>query len=215
MSKLPMREDPKPLSPRTQAALALAQALVPLLATIGAGLWVVLTYVWQQHDANLKDLQNRVALQEKAITEMTETARVRLIEAQKPFLDRQLQLYFDAVATAGKLVTLEHSDPDWQKAKQRYEQLYWAELSIVESGAVETAMVYFNRVLQGYEPVQLPELRLRAYCLAHAVRDSIKNSWKVQIGGTTAQPSLSPYFSLTAEHPDPKCNDEASTTKRG
>ncbi len=84
MSKLPAREAPQrsALSPRTQAVLALIQGLLPALTAIVGGIWVAYAYLHQQ--AETERAQTRQAEQE---------SRTRLLQAQKEFLDHQLNEY--------------------------------------------------------------------------------------------------------------------------
>src|SRR5262245_43512849 len=75
--------------------------------------------------------QRKVADDRRAETE--KQTQVRLFEAQKPFRDKQFELYVETAKVVGKLV----SSPDlaakeWEESFKRYEQLYWAELSLVE-----------------------------------------------------------------------------------
>jgi hypothetical protein len=54
-------------------------------------------------------------------------ATARLLEAQRPFLEKQLSLHFEAAQVASKLVTLKPG-ADWDNTETRFWQLYWSEL---------------------------------------------------------------------------------------
>ena len=122
------------------------------------------------------------------VTSFLITARIqaetRQLEARKPFLDRQLALYTEATRKTAILAT--SSDPDViNKARQRFWELYWGELAMVENGGlsankggVETAMVALGQCLNRGCPQ--PELQPLALGLAHACRDSLAVSWGVQ-----------------------------------
>jgi hypothetical protein len=111
-------------------------------------------------------------------------AETRQLEARKPFLDRQLTLYTEATQNASILAT--SVDPDAiEKARQRFWELYWGELAMVENGGintnkggVESAMVAFGSCLK--RDCLQPELQPLALRLAHACRDSLAVSWGVQ-----------------------------------
>ena len=111
-------------------------------------------------------------------------AETRQLEARKPFLDRQLTLYTEATQNAAILAT--SNDPDAiAKARQRFWELYWGQLAMVENGGlsakeggVEAAMVAFGQCLNRGCPQ--PELQPLALRLAHACRDSLAVSWGVQ-----------------------------------
>jgi hypothetical protein len=87
MSDAPQSDSPEkePLSPKTKAILALIQGLLPAMTAIVGGLWVAITYLEQQKEARA---QQEIQAQRDNKT--------RLLEARKPFLDKQLALYGQA-----------------------------------------------------------------------------------------------------------------------
>lgn len=105
-------------------------------------------------------------------------------ESRRPFLDRQLTLYEEATRTAAVLATSE--DPtEVEAAEERFWQLYWGELALVENGGlgaqgggVEAAMVRFGNALRA-RPRNMEILQQRSLDLAHACRDSLADSWGV------------------------------------
>jgi hypothetical protein len=68
----------------------------------------------------------------------------------------------------------------------RFWELYWAELSMVESGEVEAGMVRFAGQLNIYHKGgnNLKILETCSYEVAHAVRRSIQERWRL----TRAEP---------------------------
>jgi len=105
-------------------------------------------------------------------------AKTRRIEAQQPHLERQLALYTEACREAVCLAT---SDDDGERAKaaQRFWELYWGELCMVESREVERAMMRCGKALQ--EEAKQDELQSASYELAHALRSSLEASWGFRI----------------------------------
>jgi len=103
---------------------------------------------------------------------------------RKPFLEKQLELSFQATETAGELSS--ETDPaKWEQARIRFWKLYWGPLSLVENQAVEAAMVELGRMVPA-EPVPSPKLPMTAlgvpsYRLVHAVRDLVLTSWNVDL----------------------------------
>src|SRR4051794_26362530 len=97
MSKLPAREAPEsdPLSPTTKAVLALIQGLLPAMTAIVGGLWIAFTYLDHQ-----KQTQSDAAERDK------KAADIRRVESQRPFLEKQLALYFETAQVAGRLVAI-------------------------------------------------------------------------------------------------------------
>jgi hypothetical protein len=65
---------------------------------------------------------------------------------RQPFLEKQLELAFEASATASRLATV--ADPaDWEKARLHFWLLYWGPLSIIENPAVEGKMIEFGKLV--------------------------------------------------------------------
>jgi hypothetical protein len=65
---------------------------------------------------------------------ITPRVTLRLIEAQRPFLDRQTKLYFETSEIIGRLLVQDFSEPaDWWKAERRFWALYFGELALIAS----------------------------------------------------------------------------------
>jgi hypothetical protein len=197
MSKLPVREvrEKDPLSPTTKALLGLIQGLLPAMTAVIGGLWIAYTYLDHQ-----KEIQTQQAIQAE------KDNRTRLIEARKPFADKQLALYIEAAQVVGKLVTLTPDDDEWKSVERRFWELYWSELTIVEDKGVEEAMVKFSKhlydytavykVLKGKESLTTVDkeenkrlLDNDALDLAYAIRKSIESEWNGGNLFTTGSPS--------------------------
>ena len=170
-----------PLSPITKAVLALIQGLLPAMTAIIGGLWVVVTYL--DHE---REIQN------EAIRRDNIAANTGRVESQRPFLEKQLALYFETAQVAGKLVVLTPDDMGWDDAERRFWMLYWSELSMVEDRIVEEAMVAFSKTLYDYTAVRKMmkehnhpfveiehkrSLNGASLELAHAIRKSIESAW--------------------------------------
>jgi hypothetical protein len=103
---------------------------------------------------------------------------------RQPFLQKQLDLCFEATDTAGRLAS--ETDPgEWEKNRLNFWRLYWGSLSIVEDRAVEAAMVAFGGLLPD-RPDSNPTLPMRelagpSYNLAHACRDLVLASWQIDL----------------------------------
>ena len=113
------------------------------------------------------------------------------------FLERQLELYFEAAAITSKIAT-SGEGIDKEVAIRRFRELYWGELAVVEDAEVQDAMVEFGRILdksaksdclrdqqiaqaatEPTESVIKVCLLLGALDLAHAARTSLEKSWNV------------------------------------
>ena len=106
------------------------------------------------------------------------------MEATKPFLELQLQLYTTASTATATLAT---SDDQTERAAalKRFLALYWGELALVEDRRVEQAMVAFGKGLK--RNADREELQRLSLDLAHAFRDSLAASWGVRQWKTQAQ----------------------------
>lgn len=111
-----------------------------------------------------------------------EVAKTRRIEATKPFLELQLKLYTEASKIAAVVATSNDAT-----ARNRFWELYWGELALVEDRQVEAAMRAMGDVLRspsdnGVEKeLSLAKLSLK---LAHAFRGSLDRSWGINIWTT-------------------------------
>ena len=134
----------------------------PLLA-IAAFFWGIYTY--------------RENARQQLVREANEADRIaytRRIEATRFYLDKQLPLLTEATKITVTIAT----SPDGkeiQKATKRFWELYWGELSLVERGGVEAAMVRFGEALNAKKGQD--ELAPLALKLSHACRDELAISW--------------------------------------
>jgi hypothetical protein len=121
-------------------------------------------------------------------------------EAKKPFFQRQLELCELASSDAAVLSTQDgRPKADIQKAREDFDRLYWGPLGIVEDPNVESMMIQMRSCLDGTcaSDAARQQYSLR---LAHACRDLVSQSWKIQLepltgGAKSIVPSLSPRTS--------------------
>ena len=140
---------------------------------------------------------SREADERKAEIDAIRTSFEESLARRGAFLERQLELYFEAAAIASKIATSSEG-ADEESAKRRFRELYWGELAVVEDAGVQNAMVEFGRILsksdksaclgeeqiaqRATEPTEavVKVCLLRgALDLAHAARKSLEESWKV------------------------------------
>jgi hypothetical protein len=106
-------------------------------------------------------------------------AEARKFEASKPFLELRQKLYVDALKQAAVLTNPEtHTEQEIAASRKRFRELYVAELSMVEERAVELQMVQLANSIDNSLTTLTPAQRA-AYDLAHALRNSFVESWKV------------------------------------
>lgn len=115
-----------------------------------------------------------------------ETSRLELekrrIEASKPFLELRQKRYMEAVEAASVLATPDvHSEEELSKARKRFLELYWGELSMVEDASVESKMVEMAWSLNLIQKEgEKPNPKDAVYRLSHTIRDSLLDSWGVE-----------------------------------
>jgi hypothetical protein len=99
-----------------------------------------------------------------------------------PFLQKQLELCFEASAIASKLATTEDR-AEWNSAHSRFLELFFGPLVIVEDDEVASAMVTFrNALVAGKKKASLPreDLQFPSLDLSAALRKLLLSSWKIQ-----------------------------------
>ena len=104
-------------------------------------------------------------------------------EAKKPFYEQQLALYLEATNVTSR-ISEPRSEDDKRAAIVRFWQLYWGPLALVESPEVASAMVAFKNVLLDTtitDEDKATQLRGKTIDLAHKCRDSLKESWDVEL----------------------------------
>src|SRR5262245_37048217 len=163
-------------------AVSLAGWWLPILAAVATAAWTVYLYAAGQ----------------------AEKANTALLQAQQPFLTAQLNLYSEVLGVVGKLVTLPRNDGEWAKSEVRFWQLYWSELSLVESADVEQGMVRLANQLNTYKKdgSNLAALETCAYELAHDVRRSMQDRWQVAKSDKIERNCPQPQGKVTRWRPD-------------
>ena len=108
-----------------------------------------------------------------------------------PFLEKQLEISFEASDVAARLAT--ETDPTkWEEARKDFWRLYRGPLGIVEDPRVEAAMVALGKIVpkRADENLELPMATLEqpSLQLALATRSLILGSWKVDIPALEGRP---------------------------
>ncbi len=140
----------------------LLKMISPLLA-VGVFFWGIYTY---------RDTANKTAEREAA--EAQRMAETRRIEATRPYLDKQLELYTEATRVTATIATSPDAE-EVRQASKRFRELYWGELGLVERGSVAGAMIAFRQALDAGSAQ--PVLKPLALKIAHACRDELALSW--------------------------------------
>ena len=140
--------------------------LVTVLGAIASFFWGV--YQWRE-----KASQEFSARTE----ESARAVETRRIEATKPFLERQLTLYTEATRIVAQVANQGQSETG-RKALDRFWELYWGELALVENPSVEAAMKRMGDKLKGNASSH--DLQQASLAVAHACRESLDKSWGIR-----------------------------------
>ena len=198
------------------AVVAAVAAGIFSLTSIGLSIWGTFRTTDLQGDLDTEIVKLQGNIDASAIERKSELQGELNVEADRraadiagltasfarrsAFLERQLDLYFEAAAVLSKIATAGEG-PDKDLAVGRFRELYWGELAVVEDAGVQGAMVEFRVVLDGLDErsacmrqqlaIQGPDrtdairkacLRGAALSLAHAARASLEKSWATDLG---------------------------------
>jgi hypothetical protein len=140
--------------------------IVSILIAVGTFLFGVVQYSTNQRQR-----------QEDETKQARSEAVQRKLAAQRPYLEHQLELYI-AASRSGATIASSDDEKAVRDARQRFWELYWGELSMVEDQEVESAMARFGEALSvGASRSQLEQCSL---ALSHALRESLARSWGVE-----------------------------------
>ena len=165
-------EDLESKNSRLERFIRYSSVLTTIIAVIGLILGQYQSYLQQ------KDRERAVALERERDNTLREQ------EFRKPFWQRRIDLYFDASDAVAKLANLKDGS-EREKARERYEQLFYGPLVIVEDDKVAAAMVDIRTYLEqcdvdpkSYNRATLNGLSL---ALADSCRESIGESWQTKL----------------------------------
>jgi hypothetical protein len=100
------------------------------------------------------------ARQKEAVARQKE-AEARQAEAIKPFIEMKRQRYAEILQVVGALAAQKQDPEKLAKARVRFWELYWAELTVVEDEDVEAAMVHLGELIDpGHETTALQDKTL-------------------------------------------------------
>ena len=155
--------------------------LVQILSIVaGVVISVVTIAITIQKDATAREAEAKVRTFEaqKYADQRRDQAAKERIEAAKPFLQLRQQRYLEALQAAAVLASPgDHELTEVKRARKRFWELYWAELSMVEARSVEGAMKSLGDALEPDR--RATPVQIAAYNLAHALRDSLLESWGI------------------------------------
>jgi hypothetical protein len=105
-------------------------------------------------------------------------------ESKKKYWEEQNQTYKEAIEAASA-IAVAASLEEVKSERKKFWQLYWGKMSLIETSAVEKAMVAFGSHLQSWEANKEKPLEIQnsAFVIAHCARKSLQKTWSpVDIG---------------------------------
>jgi hypothetical protein len=160
---------------KIDASIRILSAVITL-ATVIVGVW--------QFNRGQREMKEREIEQRKfEIEKMNNQAS---IETLTKFKEMQNKLYTETTSVISYLtIQRDHQSSKYKEKIDRFWQLYWVELSFVETKEVEGAMVKFGRLLQELQEnnfadmsAKQSQLRIAGYEVAQAIKSSAK-SWSL------------------------------------
>jgi len=128
--------------------------------------------------ARVAEAENRRAEAQRYEEHRHDELQKQVLEASRPFVELRQRLYGEAIRIASVLATPDQHDvAEVEAARKRFWELYWGELTFIESPEVETAMCHLGDLIEPNHPVS-PQ-QGATYKLATALRASLKRSLRV------------------------------------
>lgn len=163
----------KASTPSTHPALDILVSLLPSLLAVAGGLWALYKYLNDSKKAQDKD---RV-VREQA----NKTAE---IEAQRPFVAKQQEVYFDLLLTTSFIATREPENeeerkslPERDAAIRHFWVLFWGPLPVSADQDVAKAADVFSEALDNQD--DFVPLRNASMDLARACRRALGSAWNL------------------------------------
>jgi hypothetical protein len=170
----------------------------PVILVLGAAFWTVLTaglsayWTVLQYKESSERFQKGLAAdrdkheKDRAYAE-ADAAVTRRIEAQKPFLEKRLNTYMEAIKVASRLTELDLTidSETWKANAKRFWEMRWGELEMVGDPGIRNAARLVGEEI--IETVKMPNqdrhnLRWSVECLADELRFSLEHTWGLQKG---------------------------------
>ncbi|MCH8090747.1 MAG: hypothetical protein IID53_16525 [Proteobacteria bacterium] len=148
---------------------------VGAVAAIGTVLYGLLVYLDQRGN---QITNRRLEIDQKVLENQALVRKSKMI-----FLKKQFELYIEAVSVVSRLANTNHYE-NRKDDLQRYWQLYWGDLGMVEDPKVEQAMIAVGKILMTEDKSPLADkmsrLKNASLDLSHCVSKSLEASWGVQ-----------------------------------
>src|SRR5438309_11209891 len=122
------RPAPQPREEKSNGAsdqlLKSIQSWLQVLTVVGGAAWGLYTYIQHDNEVKAEEARKSEELRAQTTAQAASEGRTRRIEAQKPFLSKQLDLFFETAQVTGRLVTEDVQSPAWRADDVRFWALY-------------------------------------------------------------------------------------------
>jgi hypothetical protein len=115
-----------------------------------------------------------------------QNAAARTLEASKPYFEKKLKWCEEATETAAIIATSDKDSKQRKEKEQRFEELYWGVMGLVENDEVEDAMINFYSAIRGESPLGKDvcikvkgnsDIQHLSLCIAYACRKEMSKNW--------------------------------------
>jgi hypothetical protein len=155
-----------------RTALKNPKSWIAMLAVAG---WTILTAFATSTWTVFESMNKRADVQRSE-------ALSRRLEAQKPFLQKKLDLYIETAEVSSRLVewAADPKSSEWKKNAKRFWELRWSHLEVVGDPGVRQAMRRLGQEIieVEHDPAKIRhDLRWSVECLADELRESLEAAW--------------------------------------
>ena len=140
------------------------KAVAPVLTVVGILIGV---YEFQAGERNTKEREYELI------------ARQDSIEFKRKVWEQQLEVYRNLAGAAGQLSTATGNAQEFQKAADKFEQIYWGTAPLFEDESTEAAFKDLHLAVGDFRAHRIGanELRLAAAAAGDSMRASLARSW--------------------------------------
>jgi hypothetical protein len=109
---------------------------------------------------------------------MFQYLRSNELSFRRPYWEMQLSFYIEATSSVATLASTRRED-EWEKAQEKFWQLYYGPLCLFENLEVETRMCKIRDILKVSTFHERHLLEGASLDLAHACRNSSRGGWRL------------------------------------
>jgi len=161
--------------------------LITALVAVGGLLLNTQQFLSAQKAQLERDRTAKAQEEKQQMENLEREAATKEREFRKPFWEKQINTYFEASDVASTIATLPAGNTQRKRAEERFMQLYYGPLVLVEDEEVMKAKVNLRNCIDGLdeecteEPSKTFRLQTLSLALANKCRASIGISWTIDL----------------------------------